>query len=138
RDNTGYASTDVTIETGTTGTITPALDPMPAGWMTYAATDRANTFTAGGQVIEAGDAETVPLTLRGAEDQAADLQQWQDSDETVLGVVTSDGRLGIGTDAPAGKVHVEGAFDAVAENTGNARVLVNVDTNNNPSIELHR
>jgi hypothetical protein len=51
----------------------------------------------------------------------------------------ASGKVGVGTANPVAKLHVEGQLaGSVGTNDGNARVLVNLDTNNNPSIELHR
>ena len=49
-----------------------------------------------------------------------------------------EGDVGIGTSSPVAKLHIEGARSGIGTNNGNARFLLNVDTNNNPSIELHR
>src|SRR4030095_6115133 len=53
----------------------------------------ANTFSTGGQLIQAGAAANVPLTLRAAASQSANIFQWQDSAATVLGYINNGGAL---------------------------------------------
>lgn len=67
------------------------------------ATTNYALYSAGGAVaIDAGAAAVVPLRLRAAASQSADLQQWQNSSGTVLTSVVADGRLGVVTAPLAG------------------------------------
>lgn len=53
----------------------------------------ANTITSGGEVITASAAGNLPLRIRGAASQSANLQEWQNSSNTVLSKVTSAGNF---------------------------------------------
>jgi len=57
---------------------------------------------------------------------------------SVLNVDTINLRLGVNAVAPIAAIHIEKGTDSVGLNNGNARVLLNVDANNNPSLEFHR
>ena len=57
---------------------------------------------------------------------------------TFLFVNGSNGNVGIGTANPVGLLHLEGSASGATSNTGNARFIMNVDQNNNPSIEFQR
>lgn len=50
----------------------------------------------GKSLLNAGGASTIPLTLRGAAAQSANLQEWQDSALALLAVITSSGVLAFG------------------------------------------
>jgi len=49
------------------------------------------------------------------------------------------GVVGVGTVHPVARLHVEGLLSSsVGSNDGNARALLNVDSNNNPCLTFHR
>ena len=52
---------------------------------------------AGGDIITSSLASTIPLVLKGAASQTADLQQWQNSAGTVITRVRPDGQIGVGS-----------------------------------------
>lgn len=61
--------------------------------------------------------------IKGFTGQTANLQEWQDSIGTVLAAVTAAGNVGIGTTAPAEKLHVSGAstvFQSIFESSNGA------------------
>lgn len=72
----------------------------------------------GGKTIEASAAGVVPLTLKGAASQTADLLKLKNNAGTDLVVVDSAGRLGIGADPTVALQHISG-------NTNNFFRLVN-------------
>jgi hypothetical protein len=48
-------------------------------------------------LITAGGAGIIPLTLRGSVGQTADLQEWQDTTGSILVKITSAGILSLGS-----------------------------------------
>jgi hypothetical protein len=66
----------------------------------------AGSFSCGAYTFLANSATTVPLTVKGAASQTADLQQWQDSAGTVLARMTASGRVGINKASPTVKLHM--------------------------------
>ncbi len=54
------------------------------------------------------------LVIRGQSAQTADLFQWQNNSETVLGVIDSSGNVGIATADPTQKLDVTGTVKATA------------------------
>lgn len=74
--------------------------------------------------------------------------QWYSSDAILLdsnSTISLNGNMGaghgvgIGTMTPAAQLHIETSNpDGAIANDGNSRLLLNVDFNNNPTIELHR
>jgi hypothetical protein len=52
---------------------------------------------AGGDIITSSLASTIPLRIRGAASQTANLQQWQNSSGTVLASIASNGAIQAGT-----------------------------------------
>jgi hypothetical protein len=62
-----------------------------ATWHKLANTSLENTFTVGGQRIENAVAGVIPLVLRGASGQTADLTQWQNNAGASQAKVRSDG-----------------------------------------------
>ena len=68
----------------------------------------------GGLTLTSGATTSKPLVVRGiSSSQSANLQEWQNSDTTVLAAITPDGNLGINTSTPTQKLDVN----------GNARIL---------------
>ena len=59
----------------------------------YARLGAANAFTVGGHTITNAAAATIPLYIRGAASQSADLTQWQNSAGTVLAYVSPAGSI---------------------------------------------
>lgn len=55
--------------------------------------------------VTASSAATIPIIIRGATSQTANLTEWQNSSGTALTVIDSAGKLGIGT-APSAPLHV--------------------------------
>jgi len=63
-----------------------------ANFATTTATSIGNKVSkAGGDTITSSTASTVPLVLKGASSQTANLQEWQDSAGNLLGRITSTG-----------------------------------------------
>lgn len=65
----------------------------------------------GGDTITASGATVVPLTLKGAASQTANLQQWQDSAGTILAYINASGHsqtrvAGFGAASPAAAIQV--------------------------------
>lgn len=54
----------------------------------------------GGQLTTALSASVIPLQLRAAAGQTADLQEWQNSAGQTLDVISANGNVGIGTPSP--------------------------------------
>jgi hypothetical protein len=67
-----------------------------------------------------GAAAKVPLTVRGAVSQTADLQRWQDSSGTSLVTITSAGGVGLGTSTPSELLQVHGGKLRVSNSNANA------------------
>jgi hypothetical protein len=85
--NTGVVTATAPI-TYNSGTQTVGID------LTLIAQDNvANVFTVGGHRIENAVAGVVPLVLRGATSQTANLQEWQTSAGTVVSRITANGAL---------------------------------------------
>lgn len=61
----------------------------------------------------ATDASNIPLLVRGAGGQTADMQQWQDSSGLVRTVVTAGGNVGIRTATPKAALHTATGFYAL-------------------------
>jgi hypothetical protein len=104
--NTGATgATGATGPTGPTGVVT-ATAPITynSGTQTVgidlsliAQDNVANTFTVGGQRIENAVAGVIPLVLRGAVSQSANLQEWQESNGANPTFVNSFGGMRVRT-----------------------------------------
>jgi len=74
-------------------------------------------MTTGQGTREAAAATDIPLTIKGATSQSANLTEWQDSTAAVLATVDAAGKFGIGT-APACTLHAvvdDATIDAAVE-----------------------
>lgn len=60
----------------------------------------------GGSIIESASANTVPITLKGASGQTANLLTVEDNAGTDLVVVDESGNVGIGTNDPQTQLHI--------------------------------
>jgi hypothetical protein len=56
----------------------------------------------------------IPIVAQAAPGQTANLQEWQNSSGTPLGVVDANGQLGVGTGTPQFKINVAGIVDPTA------------------------
>ena len=56
----------------------------------------------------------IPIVALAAPGQTANLQEWQNSSGTPLGVVDANGQLGVGTGTPQFKINVAGIVDPTA------------------------
>lgn len=67
----------------------------------------AETGSAGtiGLKAIAGGSNTIPIVAKGYSSQNTNLQEWRNSSEGVLSVITKDGKLGIGTADPDSDIH---------------------------------
>ena len=83
-----YTKVTVDAKGRVTSGTTLVLGDLPSG---VARTGSANAFTVGGHTITNATTTVIPLYIRGAVSQTADLQQWQDSAGSVLSRITSAG-----------------------------------------------
>jgi len=93
------------IELSATGSHIRATDDngilgWPSSFMTRSSSTGLITFTlqnfsGAGFQINSGNAASKPLVIRGAASQTANLQEWQNSDGTVLARITGGGVLAI-------------------------------------------
>ncbi len=73
------------------------------------------------------------LVLKGVENQQADLMQWKDYENNILGVIDQDGNLGVGTSDPGYKLQVGEAGDGTVaranawETLSDASLKTNID-----------
>lgn len=67
-------------------------------------------------VVEGGNTATVPMVLKAATSQTANLMEWRNSSNTALGTIASNGNVGIGTNAPSATLDVDG-FAKLASNS---------------------
>lgn len=70
-------------------------------------------------IIPNQQASKIGLVIRGAAAQAGNLMQWQDSGGVVLGAIDSNGRIGVGTNAPSAYL------DLKASDVGSASLQIN-------------
>ncbi|MBU3668608.1 MAG: hypothetical protein FGM57_01420 [Candidatus Taylorbacteria bacterium] len=81
-------------------------------------------------MFDSGSSSTIAVAIKGRTGQTADLQQWLDVNNSILGVVTANGGLGIGTSTPAARLSVTGVSGAtdpiftVASSTNSALLSV--------------
>lgn len=59
-------------------------------------------------MFDSGNANTIAVAIKGRTSQAADLQQWLDVNNTILGVVSAGGSLGLGVSVPTAQLHTSG------------------------------
>ena len=86
-------------------------------------------FTALGGVFSPTSTSAYPLQVIGAVSQTADLQQWQNSANTVLARVTSNGVLQVGPTAGAGVINF-------SSNTTTSLLTLALSSTSSPSIGL--
>ncbi|NOZ27957.1 MAG: hypothetical protein GXP39_07895 [Chloroflexi bacterium] len=72
----------------------------------------SNITLYGQSLAVANDATDVPLTVKGAASQTANLQEWQDSAGTVLAAVDANGRWGVGIGSPVMLAHISKSYTA--------------------------
>ena len=81
-----YTKVSVDSKGRVTSGTTLLLSDLPAG---VARTGSANAFTVGGHTITNSTTTVIPLYIRGAASQTANLQEWQNSAGSILGYVNS-------------------------------------------------
>jgi hypothetical protein len=87
---------------------------------TLVKTDSANAFTVGGHTITSQAIGVIPLLLKGASGQTANLQEWQNSGGSILTRISSGGGIftgqnsGFGGRVTVGSETVQGAARLVA------------------------
>ena len=87
---------------------------------TLVKTDAANAFTVGGHTITSQAVGVIPLLLKGASGQTANLQEWQNSGGSILTRISSGGGIftgqnsGFGGRVTVGSETVQGAARLVA------------------------
>lgn len=57
-------------------------------------------------MFDSGAAGTIAVAIKGRTGQTADLQQWLDVNNSILGVVNASGNIGLGTASPQEKLHL--------------------------------
>ena len=78
--------------------------------------------TSARNVIQPSGAAVIPLTIKGASSQSANLTEWQNSNATKLASVTKDGYFGVGNITPTTFLHLLGTTAplCIFERPGNA------------------
>ena len=78
--------------------------------------------------VNTGATNVPGIVVKGAGGQAADLQQWLNSSNTVLANITATGNVGIGTSSPTAKLDVYGNLNVGTSST--PTLFVNTGTGN--------
>lgn len=95
--------------TPTAGSATPARISIITGTNSTTRKERIQIKYDGAILIPNEIATTIPLAIKGAASQSANLQEWRKSDNTVYSVISSIGRGGFGTASPQNILEVSAA-----------------------------
>lgn len=109
-----FADQTVTVEPklgGVGNDLVFFTDPTGGGSAGLATTERMRIGqTSQNVLITSGSSSLIGLTVKGAASQSANLQEWQNSSASVLSVIDSAGKLGVGDSTPSVSADVNGGL----------------------------